>query len=142
MIFHPTKIWERFILDGDSASNDYVQVLWSGIIIYYEKKNKRLCVIKKVGVVGAYPGKLGSIERFGWCTSQARVFLDAVSVIAQILSLFPPNFLTAPLMGGEINFGPSSAAIYGNCQSITGPPFVLRFSELLFLYNINIIDRY
>jgi len=41
-------------LDGDSASNDYAVLLeWDNI--YYEKKNKKASVIKKVVRFGAYP---------------------------------------------------------------------------------------
>jgi len=131
--FHPTKILKNY-LDGDSASNDYAVLLeWDNI--YYEKKNKKASVIKKVVRLGLIQWQMRSYKSLDDVLQQAEYFVDAVSGYRSDFALFP-EFFNAPLMA-ENNHLSESAAIRELAKHTA--TIVQRFSELAISYNINII---
>ncbi len=132
--FHPAKILKNY-LEGDEASNEYAVLLeWDNI--YYEKKNKKASITKKLVRVGLIQWQMRSYKNLDELLQQAEFFIDAVSGYRSDFALFP-EFFNAPLMA-ENNHLTEPEAIRELARHTSG--VIQKFSELAISYNINIIS--
>lgn len=132
--FHPTKILKNY-LEGDEASNEYAVLLeWDNI--YYEKKNKKASITKKLVRVGLIQWQMRPYKDLDELLQQAEFFIDAVSGYRSDFALFP-EFFDAPLMA-ENNHLTEPEAIRELAKHTS--MVVQKFSELAISYNINIIS--
>ncbi|NQU35856.1 MAG: bifunctional GNAT family N-acetyltransferase/carbon-nitrogen hydrolase family protein [Bacteroidetes bacterium] len=132
--FHPAKILKNY-LEGDEASNEYAVLLeWDNI--YYEKKNKKASITKKLVRVGLIQWQMRPYKNLDELLQQAEFFIDAVSGYRSDFALFP-EFFNAPLMA-ENNHLTEPEAIRELARHTSG--VIKKFSELAISYNINIIS--
>lgn len=132
--FHPAKILKRY-LEGDDESNEYAILLeWDNI--YYEKKNKKASVTKKLVRLGLIQWQMRPYKDLDELLQQAEFFIDAVSGYRSDFALFP-EFFNAPLMA-ENNHLSEPEAIRELAKHTSS--VVQKFSELAISYNINIIS--
>ena len=132
--FHPAKILKNY-LEGDEDSNDYAVLLeWDNI--YYEKKSKKVSLIKKVVRLGLIQWQMRPYKDFDELMHQAEYFVDAVSGYRSDFALFP-EFFNAPLMA-ENNHLAEPEALRELAKHT--PTIVQQFSKLAISYNINIIS--
>ncbi|MBC8321821.1 MAG: bifunctional GNAT family N-acetyltransferase/carbon-nitrogen hydrolase family protein [Bacteroidetes bacterium] len=132
--FHPAKILKNY-LEGDEASNEYAVLLeWDNI--YYEKKNKKASITKKLVRLGLIQWQMRPYKDLDELLQQAEFFIDAVSGYRSDFALFP-EFFNAPLMA-ENNHLTEPEAIRELAKHTSN--VVQRFSELAISYNINIIS--
>lgn len=132
--FHPSKILKNY-LEGDEASNEYAVLLeWDNI--YYEKKQTKASVIKKLVRLGLIQWQMRPYKDLEELLQQAEFFIDAVSGYRSDFALFP-EFFDAPLMAEDNNLS-EPEAIRKLAQHTAA--VIQRFSELAISYNINIIS--
>ena len=132
--FHPSKILTNY-LEGDEASNDYAVLLeWDNI--YYEKKQTKPLVAKKLVRLGLIQWQMRPYKDMEELLQQAEFFVDAVSGYRSDFALFP-EFFDAPLMA-EDNHLTEPEAI--RKLALHTPVIIQRLSELAISYNINIIS--
>jgi predicted amidohydrolase/GNAT superfamily N-acetyltransferase len=132
--FHPAKILKNY-LEGDEDSNDYAVLLeWDNI--YYEKKNKKPSLTKKIVRLGLIQWQMRSYNSLDELMHQAEYFIDAVSGYRSDFALFP-EFFNAPLMAKDNHLSEPEAIRKLAEHTAT---IVHRFSELAISYNINIIS--
>lgn len=131
--FHPAKILKNY-LEGDESSHDYAVLLeWDNI--YYEKKNKKASITKKIVRLGLIQWQMRAYENLEELMQQAEFFVDAVSGYRSDFALFP-EFFNAPLMA-ENNHLSEPEAIRELAKHTS--KIVQKFSKLAISYNINII---
>lgn len=131
--FYASKILKNY-LEGDKDSNDYAVLLkWDNL--YYEKKNKKPSLNKKVVRLGLIQWQMRPYKNLEELMQQAEYFIDAVSGYRSDFALFP-EFFNAPLMA-ENNHLSESAAIRELAKHTEN--IVQKFSSLAISYNINII---
>ncbi len=132
--FHPSKILKNY-LEGDEASNEYAVLLeWDNI--YYEKKQKKASINKKLVRIGLIQWQMRPYKNLEELLQQAEFFIDAVSGYRSDFALFP-EFFDAPLMAENNHLTEPEAIreLAKHTQSV-----VQKFSELAISYNINIIS--
>jgi predicted amidohydrolase len=131
--FHPSKILKGY-LEGDTLSKEFAVLLeWDNI--YFEKKNEKASLNKKVVRLGLIQWQMRLYENLAELMQQVEYFVDSVSAYRADFALFP-EFFNAPLMADN-NHLPESKAIRELAKHT--PEIVDRFSELAISYNINII---
>jgi len=132
--FHPSKVLKNY-LEGDEASNDYAVLLeWDNI--YYEQKQTKALVSKKLVRLGLIQWQMRPYKNMDELLQQAEFFIDAVSGYRSDFALFP-EFFDAPLMAGDNHLSEPEAI---RNLAVHTPAIIQRFSELAISYNINIIS--
>ncbi|MBK6285891.1 MAG: GNAT family N-acetyltransferase [Draconibacterium sp.] len=132
--FHPSKVLKNY-LEGDEASNDYAVLLeWDNI--YYEQKQTKASVSKKLVRLGLIQWQMRPYKNMDELLQQAEFFIDAVSGYRSDFALFP-EFFDAPLMADDNHLTEPEAI---RNLALHTPAIIQRFSELAISYNINIIS--
>jgi predicted amidohydrolase/GNAT superfamily N-acetyltransferase len=132
--FHPSKILTNY-LEGDEASNEYAVLLkWDNI--YYEKKQIKPSVTKKLVRLGLIQWQMRPYKNMDELLQQAEFFVDAVSGYRSDFALFP-EFFDAPLMADDNHLTEPEAI---RKLALHTPTIIQRLSELAISYNINIIS--